>query len=196
MGVFAGGCGASAIGVSKGTPVANETELLAGAVLQAVDREQAKGSTVRLVVPRAPEVAYELDPPLSEAELLAAEEYLLERGYVAPTNIGLRWGTYTITPAGFSWLEGGLPEPPKQLRELAEKPDEEVAFEAALQTELEEERHRMEELERELEEVPQKLPGAPEKVAAEPEKAESRLASGNFQTASEQLPWWRRMFGG
>jgi len=177
--------------------VADKTEQRARVVLHTANRTQAKGSTVRLVVPRAPEVAYELEPPLSEAELLAAEEYLLERGYLAPTNIGLRWGTYTITPAGFSWLEGGLPEPTEQrLRELAEKPGEEVAFEAAIQSEVEEERHRMEELARELEEVPQKLPGAEDKVAAEPERAESRLASGTFQTASEQLPWWRRMFGG
>jgi hypothetical protein len=175
--------------------VADETEQLARVVLHTANQTQAKGSKVRLVVPRAPEVVYELEPPLSEAELLAAEEYLLERGYLAPTNIGLRWGTYTITPTGFSWLEGGLPEPTERLRELAEKPGEEVAFEAAIQSELEEEHHRMEELKRELEEVRKKLPRAPEKVAAEP-KAESRLASGNFQTASEQLPWWRKMFGG
>jgi hypothetical protein len=38
---------------------------------------------VRLVVPRAPEVTDELEPPLSDAELLAVEEYLLERGYLA-----------------------------------------------------------------------------------------------------------------
>ena len=89
-----------------------------------------------------------------------------------------------------------MPEPTERLRELAAKPGEEVAFEAAVQSELEEERRRMEELKRELEEVPQKLPGTEEKGAAEPERAESRLASGNFQTASEQLPWWQRMFGG
>jgi hypothetical protein len=175
--------------------VADETEQLARVVLHTANQTQAKGSTVRLVVPRAPEVAYELEPPLSEAQLLAAEEYLLERGYLAPANIGLRWGTYTITPEGFSWLEGGLPEPTERLRELAEKPGEEVAFEAAVQSELEEERRRMEELKRELEER-QELPGAPEKVAAEPEKAESRLASSNFQTVSEQRPWWQRLFGG
>ena len=167
--------------------VADETRRLAWIVLQTANRIQAKGSPVRLVVPRAPEMTYELEPPLSEAELLALEEYLLERGYVAPANIGLRWGTYTITPAGFYFLEGGLPEPRDRLGELTEKRGEEAALESTVQSELEEERHRMDELERELEEVRQKLPGVPE-------RAESRLASGDFQTASER-PWWRRVFG-
>ena len=174
----------------------DNTEQLAWVVLQTTNQTQAKGSTVRLVSPRAPEMAYEREPPLTEAELLEVEEYLLECGYVAPTNIGRRWGNYTITPAGFSWLEGGLPEPTDQLWELAESPGEEVAFESAMRTELEEESHRMEELERELEEMRQKLPGAPQRAAAEPKRHESHPARGNFQTASERLPWWRRMFSG
>ena len=84
----------------------------------------------------------ELEPPLSEAELLAVEEYLLERGYVAFVDIGLRWDTYTISPAGFYFLEGGLPEPSPtgRLRDLAEKPGEEAALESAIQNELEDER--------------------------------------------------------
>ena len=40
--------------------VADETEKLAWVVLLAANRTQAKGSTVRLIVPRAPEVAEEL----------------------------------------------------------------------------------------------------------------------------------------
>jgi hypothetical protein len=176
--------------------MADETRRLAWIVLQTVNRIQAKGSSVRLVVPRAPEVTYELEPPLSEAELLAVEEYLLQRGYVTPANIGLRWGTYTITPAGFYFLEGGLPEPRDRLVELAEKPGEEVALESAIQSELEEERHRMEEVERELEEVRPKLPGgAPEEAAAEPERAELRPATGSAREGAER-PWWRRGFGG
>jgi hypothetical protein len=178
----------------RGMTVTDNTEHLAWVVLQTTNRTQAKGSTVRLVAPRAPEMAYEREPPLTEAELLEVEEYLLECGHVAPTNIGLRWGTYTITPAGFSWLEGGLPEPTDRLRELAKRPGEEVAFESAVQTELEEERHRMEELERELEEMRQKLPGAPEQAAVEPKRHESHPARGDFRTAPERLPWWRRMF--
>jgi hypothetical protein len=176
--------------------VADETRRLAWVVLQTANRIQAKGSPVRLVVPRAPEMTYELEPPLSEDELLTVEKYLLERGYVAPANIGLRWGTYTITPAGFYFLEGGLPEPRDQLGELAEKPGEEAALESAIQSELEEESHRMEEVERELEEVHQKLPGgAPEEAAAEPERAELRPATGSAREGAER-PWWRRVFGG
>ncbi len=176
----------------RGVSVADETRRLAWIVLHTANRIQAKGSSVRLVVPRAPEVTYELEPPLSEAELVAVEGYLLERGYVTRVDIGLRWGTYTITPAGFYFLEGGLPEPKDSLRELAEKPGEEAALESAIQSELAEERRRMEEVERELEEVRQKLPGgAPEQQ----ERAETRSAAGGAQGSAER-PWWRRMFGG
>ena len=156
--------------------MADETRRLAWIVLKTANRIQAKGSPVRLIVPRAPEMTYELEPPLSEAELLAVEQYLLERGYVAPANIGLRWGTYTITPAGFSWLEGGLPEPADRLAELAEGRDEEAAFEAAVRMELEEERHLMEELEREL-------GGGPEAASEGPENKDRR-------------GFWSRLFGG
>src|ERR671926_953140 len=88
-----------------------DTEHLAYLVLEAANRTQGKGTTVRLVVPFAPEVTNELDPTLADHELLAAEEYLLERGHIAPANIGLTWGTYTITQAGLEWLEEGVPEP-------------------------------------------------------------------------------------
>jgi hypothetical protein len=87
------------------------TQQLAWLLLETVDRMQGRGTSVRLVVPSDPEVARELEPPLAEHELLAAEEYLLERGYIAPTNLGLTWGTYTITPAGLSWIAEGLPWP-------------------------------------------------------------------------------------
>ena len=88
-----------------------DTEQLAYLVLEAANRMQGKGTTVRLIVPSVPEVTNELDPTLAEHELLAAEEYLLERGRIAPANIGLTWGTYTITQAGLEWLEEGVPEP-------------------------------------------------------------------------------------
>jgi hypothetical protein len=89
-----------------------ELEQLAWVVLWTVNRTQAKGSTARIVVPRDPEVAYELDVVPTEDELLSAEEYLLDQGYVAPVDIGLTRGTYTITPAGLDWLDSGLPRPP------------------------------------------------------------------------------------
>ena len=86
-----------------------ELEQLAWLVLRTVNRTQAKGSTARVIVPRDPQVAYELEAVPSEDELLSAEEYLLEEGYVASVDIGLTRGTYTITPAGLNWLESGPP---------------------------------------------------------------------------------------
>jgi hypothetical protein len=181
--------------------VADETRRLAWIVLQTANRTQAKGSSVRLVVPRAPEVADELEPPLSEVQLLEVEEYLLERGYVALDDIGLRWGTYTITPAGFYFLEGDLPEPKDSLRELAEDPGNEAALDSTIQSELAEEQRRMEEIERELEEVRQTLPGGTPKPPESPNPSDTIPpdAGGDAQEPSErpeERSWWRRMFGG
>ncbi len=97
--------------MSEGTPLTNETELLAWAVLRAANRTQARSTTVRLVVPRAPEVVHDLEVEIAEERLLRAEEWLVDRGYLAPADVGLTWGTYTITPAGLEWLRGGMPEP-------------------------------------------------------------------------------------
>jgi hypothetical protein len=195
MGGLAGGCG-----VSEGTPppVANDTEAQARVVLRTANRTQANGSSVRLVVPRAPEVAHEVGVELTEAQLLAVEEYLHHHGYVVPVDMSLSWGTYTITPAGFDWLEGGgMPEPSFSAKdpvlELAERPSEEVALEAALRAELEEEQRRLEEFERELEEVsqPQEWPPRASREAAQESQqtAESHPARGGFRTASERR-WW------
>ena len=106
-------------------PLANETELLAWAVLQAANRTQSKGTTVRLVVPRAPEVVHDLDMEIAEERLLRAEEWLVDSGYLAPADVGLTRGTYTITPAGLEWLRGGMPEPleaPQKTTEPATDP--------------------------------------------------------------------------
>jgi hypothetical protein len=175
--------------------VADETEQLAWVVLLAANRTQAKGSTVRLVVPRAPEVADEMGMEPAQDQIVAVEEYLLERGYVAPANIELSWGTYTITPAGFSWLEESSPESSTtdQLRELAETPGEEGAFESALRGELEEERRRMEEIERELGEEP---PGGPQSAAGGRASEEMPRPGGEEAQEGAERPWWRRMFGG
>jgi hypothetical protein len=89
--------------------------------LRAANRTQARGSTVRLIVPRAPEVAEELGMELTEARLLSVEEYLQLHGYVAPANIELRWGTYTITPAGLQWLEEAPSEPHEPPTEAPER---------------------------------------------------------------------------
>jgi hypothetical protein len=68
------------------------------------------------------------------------------------------------------------------VRELAERPGEEAAFESALRADLEEERRRMEDLERQLEREGQ--PEQPRWTAEEPLRA-----SSSFQTASERR-WW------
>src|SRR5215216_5092567 len=108
--------------VSEGTPVDNETEVLAWVLLRAANREQAKGFTVRLVVPSAPEVAYEVGVELSEDRLLEVEEYLQDHGYIEPVDIGLTRGTYTITPAGLEYLDMGASEPLEAPREEATEP--------------------------------------------------------------------------
>ncbi len=166
-----------------------DTEQLAYLVLEAANRTQGKGTTVRLVVPYAPEVTNELDLTIAEHELLAAEEYLLVRGHIAPANIGLTWGTYTITQAGLEWLEGGFIE-------------EEAALESALRAEGEEESRRLEEFERELDEAPRGLVvaqgpplGAAQAVREEPEKEEPWSSTGGAQEGVER-PWWRRLLEG
>jgi hypothetical protein len=94
--------------VSEGMPL--ETELLAWAVLRASNRTQATGTTVRLVVPRAPEVIDDLDMEVEEERIVGAEEWLVERGYLAAADVVLTRGTYTITPVGLEWLRGAMPE--------------------------------------------------------------------------------------
>jgi hypothetical protein len=163
--------------------VGDEMEQLAWVVLRAANRSQAKSSTARLIVPRAPEVTEELGMDLTDAQFVLVEEYLQEHSYVVPADIGLTWGTYTVTPAGLRWLEASSAErsATNSLRELASKPSEEAAFESAIRAELEQEQHRIEEFERELGEV---------QWEPEPEDTEPRLRTGDTQT-SEERPWWR-----
>ena len=183
--------------MSEGTPpAANDTEALARVVLQTANRTQAKGSSARLVVPRAPEVVDEVGVELTESQIVEVEDYLHLHGYVVEVEMGLSWRTYTITPAGFEWLGGGgTPGPPpstERVLELAERPGEEVALEAALRAELEEEQKRMEEFERELEEDGQRegLPRASGRAAQEPRGTEEpHPPRGGFRTASERR-WW------
>ena len=102
-----------------------DTQQVARLALETLNRKQGEGTTVRPVVPRNGEVAHQLDQALASHKLPAAEAFLLERGYIAPTNLGLSmlergyiaptnlgltWGTYAITPAGLEWLEEGLPD--------------------------------------------------------------------------------------
>ncbi len=136
-------------------------------VLRAANRTQARGSTVRLIVPRAPEVAEELGMmDLTEARLLSVEEYLQLHGYVEPANIGLTWGTYTITPAGLRWLEEAPSESPQTPTESPERGVEEPRRESP-----------------------------PETPVEKPEGEEVWLDGASPQEGSER-PWWKRMFGG
>jgi hypothetical protein len=101
----------------------DETKRLAWVVLEAVNEAQAKGSTVRLVAPRDPEVAAErlgIDPDGDQIQVV--EEYLLERGYLTPAGVGLTRGAYTITPAGFDWLNEGPPALTEQPEMAADEP--------------------------------------------------------------------------
>jgi hypothetical protein len=93
----------------RGVSVPDELELLAWAVLETVNEAQAKGSTVRLVVPRDPEVAEQLSVEPDDIRLLSVVECLEEHGYLARAAIRLTRGAYTITPAGFEWLKEGPP---------------------------------------------------------------------------------------
>jgi hypothetical protein len=182
-------------GVSEGMPLANDTEVLAWVVLWAANRTQAKGSSVRLVDPRAPEVAHEVGMELiTEAQLVEVEEYLHCHGYVEPVDMGLSWGTYTITPAGVAWLEGGMPGFPSskdRVREHAKRPGEEAALELALRSDLEEERRRMEGLERELDEGIER-----ERHQRQIPRRLQRGLSEARKQLGEERSWWRRMFGG
>ena len=86
-----------------------------------MNRTQAKGSTVRLAVPRDPEVIDELGMDVSEEQLLLAEEYLEDRGCLKRADISLTMGTYTITPVGLKWLERGIAGRPEALETVEEQ---------------------------------------------------------------------------
>ena len=114
--------------MSDGSPLEYETELLAWAVLRASNRMQARGTTIRLVVPRAPEVIDDLGMEVvAEERIVEAEEWLVERGYLTPADVMLTRGAYTITPAGLDWLKGAMPEPQVAPQKVAEDaPDDQA----------------------------------------------------------------------
>jgi hypothetical protein len=76
--------------------------------LGAANRAQAKCSSVRLIVPRAPEAAQELGMDLTDEQFLSVEKYLEDQGYIAPADVSLTWSAYTITSAGYEWLGADL----------------------------------------------------------------------------------------
>ena len=106
-----GGAGGLPDGHLRG--VGHGRERLAWLILRAVNRTQAKGSTVRLAIPRDPRVIDELGIDVTGEQLLSAEEYLEDRGYLERADISLTMGTYTITPVGLKWLETEIPGRPE-----------------------------------------------------------------------------------
>jgi hypothetical protein len=158
-------------------------------VLRAANRTQAKGSTVRLIVPRAPEVAEELGMELTDSQLLSVEEHLHNHGYIEPANIGLTWGTYTVTLAGLRWLEEAPPsESSDSPAEALSSPVRPEPAEPAGTSEPVKE--KPEEAEPEREE-----PNRIEPERDEPERVEPRPGTGGHQEDSDR-PWWRRVLGG
>ena len=97
-----------------------DTEQLPWVILRRVNQTQAKGSTVRLIVPRNPEVVEELGRELgsvpTDRDPLSRAEYLLEHGYAVPVDSGLKKGAYTITSAGLKWIDRGLSKAPAATR--------------------------------------------------------------------------------
>ena len=92
------------------------SEQLAWLVLQTVNRVQAKGTTVRLVAPRDPDIVDALGRQLglgpTDEQLAPAEAYLLEHGYIAPTDLGTMRDIFTVTLAGLDWLNRDVATPP------------------------------------------------------------------------------------
>jgi hypothetical protein len=165
-------------------------------VLRAANRTQAKGSTVRLIVPRAQEVAEELGMELTDSQLLSVEEHLHNHGYIEPANIGLTWGTYTVTPAGLRWLEEDPPpesldSPTEALSSspLGPEPAEQQQ-QAGTTSEPEREQPERDAPEREK-------PNRVDLEREELERVESRPGTGDTREGQEgsERPWWRRMFG-
>ncbi len=103
--------------------IVDEPEELAWIVLRTVNQMQAKGSTARIVVPRDPEVAYELDVAPTDDELLSAEEYLLDHDFLVPVDIGLTRGSYSVTPVGLDWLGRSSLSSPRAPETVAEGRD-------------------------------------------------------------------------
>jgi DNA-binding PadR family transcriptional regulator len=174
----------------------DEAERLAWLVLQTVNQMQARNSTVRLVIPRDPEVANELGCQLgvgpSDEDLLSAEAHLLEHGYVTPVDLGLTKGTYTITPAGKGWLERGLVEPPaSHHEELPEVEQELSAGSSPVEDAHGDLRRRLE-----FSELAQsRLKEERDLLVRELEKERDERMNLEEELAQARRSWWRGVFG-
>jgi hypothetical protein len=174
--------------------VIRANEGLAWLVLRAVNRTQAKGSTVRLIAPRDPEIIEELGRELglgpSDRELISAEGYLLEHGYIAPTGLGIMRNVYTVTHAGLDWLERDLAVPRGTSQQ---RPSEEAQWR--------ETRHGATEP---LGEQPQHaeevgsivvLRGERDRLLQELEEQRLRIELLEAELGRRRSPWYVRLFG-
>jgi hypothetical protein len=169
------------------------SERLAWLVLRAVNRAQAKGSTVRLVAPRDPEIVEELGRELglgpTDEELLSAEDYLLEHGYIAPTGIGIMRDVYTVTLAGLDWLDRGL----AARRGTSQEPSEEARRSRTTHGAPE----PLEEIPHPVEDVGSivVLRGERDRLLQELEQQRLQIERLEAELGQCRSPWYERWFG-
>ena len=174
--------------------VVRGSEQAAWLVLQAVNRVQAKGSTVRLVAPRDPDIVEELGRELgsgpTDEELLSAEDYLLEHGYIALTDLGVTRNVYTVTRAGLDWLEADLTAPRSKSQQ---GPSEEAQS-----------RETRPGAPRPLDEIPQHaedvgsiivLRGERDRLLQELEEQRLLIERLEAELGRRRSPWYERWFG-
>jgi hypothetical protein len=169
------------------------SERLAWLVLRAVNRAQAKGSTVRLVAPRDPEIVGELGREVglgpTDEELSSAEDYLLEHGYIAPTGIGTTRGFCTVTLAGLDWLDAGLAAP----RGTSQGPSEEARRSGATHGATEPLGGRPQSTEDDGSIVV--LRGERDRLLHELEQQRLRIECLEAELERGRSPWYKRWFG-
>jgi hypothetical protein len=174
--------------------IIRESERLAWLALRAVNRAQAKGSTVRIVAPRDPEIVDELGRELglgpTNEELVAAEDYLLEQGYIAPTGLGIMRDVYTVTLAGLNWLERDLTAPRgKSQQEPSEEPQSSETRHGAPEP-LGERPQRAEEVGSIV-----VLRGERDRLLQELEQQRLRIERLEAELGRRRSPWYERWFG-
>lgn len=174
--------------------VVRESEWLAWLVLRTVNRAQAKDSTVRLVAPRDPQIIDELGGELglgpTDEELISAEDYLLEHGYIAPTGLGITRDIYTVTLAGLDWLE-------RDLTALRSAPQQESSEEAQMSGATHGAPEPLGEITQRAEEVGSivVLRGERERLLQELEEQRLRIERLEAELEQRRSPWYERWFG-
>jgi hypothetical protein len=118
------------------------------------------------------------------------EEYLLEYGYVAPVDVGLTRGAYTVTlVAGLKWLDRGLSEAPAATRTASTEGAEKRGTPTSCATPG----GGMEASEGVGSIV---LRGERDRLLHEPEQQRPRAERLETELERRRSSWWRRWFGG